>query len=40
MDDKARSGAEIFSLLRASTLSPGDYLDTYFMTGAERTTDM
>jgi hypothetical protein len=30
------SGAEVFSLLRESNYSPGEYLDRYFDTGDER----
>ncbi|MGW0870372.1 hypothetical protein ACWD3Z_07720 [Streptomyces sp. NPDC002740] len=31
-------GAEVFSLLRGSTLPPGEYVDRFFATGDERTT--
>ncbi|MEU9432669.1 hypothetical protein [Streptomyces sp. NPDC048252] len=30
-------GAEVFSLMRGSTLPPGEYVDRYFATGDERT---
>ncbi|SHI05344.1 hypothetical protein [Streptomyces sp. 3214.6] len=30
-------GAEVFSLMRESTLPPGEYVERYFATGEERT---
>ncbi|MER6563186.1 hypothetical protein ABT300_36740 [Streptomyces sp. NPDC001027] len=30
-------GAEVFSLMRESTLAPGQYVDRFFATGEERT---
>lgn len=35
-EDQPTSGAEIFSLLRESPLSPQEYVSTYFDTGRER----
>jgi len=35
--DEPRHGAEVFSLMRDSPLSPEDYVATFFTTGAERT---
>jgi hypothetical protein len=29
-------GAEVFSLMRRSTLAPRDYIDWFFATGGER----
>lgn len=34
--DDVRDGAEIYSLMRSSTLEPDDYLDHFFDTGDER----
>jgi hypothetical protein len=34
--DPLQDGAEVFSLLRASSLEPDDYLDRFFDTGTER----
>lgn len=34
--DSVQDGAEVFSLLRASSLEPDDYLDRFFDTGTER----
>ncbi len=34
--DDPSSGAEVFSLMRSSTLEPDEYLDTFFDTGDER----
>jgi len=34
-DDPAASGAEVFSLIRRSKLTPDAYLDRFFDTGAE-----
>ena len=39
MADELADGAEVFSLLRTSSLDPTRYLDNYFSTGAERQTD-
>ncbi|GIE38008.1 hypothetical protein Alo02nite_09060 [Actinoplanes lobatus] len=36
LSDEPGHGAEIFSLLRGSTLEPGAYLDAFFDTGHER----
>lgn len=36
LDDEPGDGAEIFSLMRESSLAPGKYLDKFFATGAER----
>jgi hypothetical protein len=36
LDDSPADGAEIFSLIRDSHLSPDDYLNTFFDTGSER----
>jgi hypothetical protein len=36
MDDQPGHGAELFSLLRDSTLAPTAYLDAFFDTGSER----
>jgi hypothetical protein len=35
LSDQPGHGAEVFSLMRRSTLDPDAYLDTYFDTGAE-----
>lgn len=35
-DDDPQSGAEVFSLMRDSSLAPRAYLDTFFDNGAER----
>ena len=34
--DQPSDGAEVFSLIRDSQLSPDDYLNTFFDTGSER----
>jgi hypothetical protein len=34
--DTPADGAEVFSLMRSSTLEPDEYLDTFFDTGTER----
>jgi hypothetical protein len=34
-DEPGTPGAEVFSLIRGSTLSPDDYLDQFFNTGDE-----
>ena len=34
-DDQPAHGAEVFSLIRRSTLDPADYLSQFFDTGAE-----
>jgi hypothetical protein len=34
--DAPADGAEVFSLMRSSTLEPGEYLDAFFDTGTER----
>lgn len=36
LDDEPGDGAEVFSLMRDSKLSPDDYLDRFFDTGSER----
>lgn len=36
LSDPVDHGAEVFSLMRTSSLAPGAYLDRYFDTGAER----
>ena len=36
LGDSLEHGAEVFSLLRESSLQPGDYLEAFFDTGAER----
>ena len=36
-DDPGMQGAEVFSLIRDSELSPSDYIDRFFETGEERT---
>ena len=33
--DEPKDGAEVFSLIRDSTLEPDDYLDAFFDTGGE-----
>lgn len=38
--DVPGDGAEVFSLMRDSRLSPDDYLTTHFDTGTERQTDV
>ncbi|WP_460602829.1 hypothetical protein [Jatrophihabitans fulvus] len=38
MADDLADGAEVFSLMRTSSLKPEAYLDTFFDTGAERQT--
>ncbi len=35
LPEPPRHGAEVFSLIRASTLAPESYLDMFFDTGAE-----
>jgi hypothetical protein len=35
LDDAPRDGAEVFSLIRRSDLSPDEYLNSYFATGSE-----
>ena len=40
MADELVAGAEVFSLMRTSSLESTGYLKTYFDTGAERQTDM
>jgi hypothetical protein len=39
-DDPTVSGAEVFSLMRDSDLSPDEYVNRFFDTGAERRTDV
>jgi hypothetical protein len=39
LPDPPTSGAEIYSLMRVSGLSPDDYLDHFFDTGDERQSD-
>ncbi|WP_158257214.1 hypothetical protein [Kineococcus xinjiangensis] len=39
LDDEPGHGAEVFSLMRTSSLHPKDYLDTFFDTGGERVDD-
>jgi hypothetical protein len=34
--DAPADGAEVFSLMRSSTLEPGEYVDAFFDTGTER----
>ena len=34
-DDPSEQGAEVFSLIRDSELSPSDYIDRFFDTGEE-----
>ncbi|MEU4624889.1 hypothetical protein AB0G04_33570 [Actinoplanes sp. NPDC023801] len=36
MADELGHGAEVFSLLRDSSLEPDDYMDAFFDTGSER----
>jgi hypothetical protein len=36
LDDQPDHGAEVFSLMRNSTLPPADYLTAFFDTGSER----
>ena len=40
MADELVAGAEVFSLMRTSSMEPTAYLSTYFDTGAERQTDI
>jgi hypothetical protein len=35
LDGAPRDGAEVFSLVRRSDLSPDEYLDSFFATGSE-----
>jgi hypothetical protein len=35
LDEAPRDGAEVFSLIRRSDLSPDAYLDSFFATGSE-----
>ncbi|MFJ4621011.1 hypothetical protein [Streptomyces sp. NPDC088812] len=37
MDGEPGEGSEVFSLMRESTLEPGDYVRQFFATGQERT---
>ena len=39
MFDALEDGAEVFSLMRDSPLSPDDYISRFFDTGAERVSD-
>lgn len=39
-DSDIGDGAEIFSLIRDSELSPEDYIDTFFATGGEHSRDL
>jgi len=38
--DELRNGAEVFSLMRDSTLEPDEYVKTFFRTGAEHEGDV
>ncbi|MCB2411688.1 DUF4288 domain-containing protein [Demequina sp. TTPB684] len=40
MYDELRDGAEVFSLMRDSTLEPDEYVKTFFRTGAEHEGDV
>jgi hypothetical protein len=35
LGEEPKDGAEVFSLIRRSTLSPSNYLDSFFATGSE-----
>jgi hypothetical protein len=39
-DEPGTAGAELFSLVRDSDLSPGEYIDRYFDTGHEHWGDL